>query len=714
MTGATQNYFLPGGTVLKIVLDSMQKAALQGAPMDTVHKKSLHITSDADIVVHYADVFTYSDDGTLIFPSDNQAYGQEFYLNGPNIYHANPVRPNAAGYSIVSRCDSVIIEITPSDSVLNHPPGIPYYVTLNQGEGYFLAGNGILQDLSGSKILVQKSTCCNPINIFVNYAHGAFITWPLLKPGTILPCCSEQLLEQLLPVNLWDTVYPVVRFRNNPYSLFKFVSASNNNKIYFDGIYQFTLNTTQGYDTIINDAIVVTSDNPVSITQNMVSQYHAYHDPQSSSMPVDSASDPSSLLVLPLQQGVREAYFTSLATIPNPNNTNPNPINHADYKFNAITLISKTANVPTIRLNNASVASQFMAFPNNPGYMYAYILLDSITYHLESDEPITAYYYGAYQRGSAAYPIGDIHPNIVKDDSFRICINDTVILTAPAADSVLWSNGSRQQSIKAYETGSYSVQLFYPGGCNKSRTYWVDVTPYTQSQLTDSFYKCPQDTLLLTARPADRYLWDDGSTTATKEAAQYGSYTVVETFQSACSQAVHEFVVSPFAAAPFISLGNDTALCAGDYILLTAPDERTLWSNGSTGSSLTVTQPGVYWAQYTDTCGYSLSDTIVIADTLCMKNFCNLAFPTAFTPNADGRNDVFRAIAYGEFPEYTLEVYDRWGEQVFKTETPSAGWDGTFKGSLAPGDVYFYRCMYKCPLKGNEVQLVKGDLTLIR
>src|SRR5690606_3283588 len=136
---------------------------------------------------------------------------------------------------------------------------------------------------------------------------------------------------------------------------------------------------------------------------------------------------------------------------------------------------------------------QFIPFPNNPGYMYAYILVNTGTYHLESDEPITAYYYGAYQRGSIAYPIGDIRPDRYQD-SFRICINDTVLLTAPAADSVLWSNGSRQQSIKAYETGSYSVQLFYPGGCYKSRTYWVEVTPYTSSPLTDSFYKCPEDT----------------------------------------------------------------------------------------------------------------------------------------------------------------------------------------------------------------------------
>src|SRR5690606_27948916 len=99
----------------RIILDSAQQKALQGAPWDTVHRKSLHITSDADVVVHYTDIFSYDDDGALIFPSDNQIYGNEFYLNGPKGKIANHSRPNVVGYSIVSRCDSVVLEITPSD-----------------------------------------------------------------------------------------------------------------------------------------------------------------------------------------------------------------------------------------------------------------------------------------------------------------------------------------------------------------------------------------------------------------------------------------------------------------------------------------------------------------------------------------------------------------------------------------------------------------------
>ena len=90
--------------------------------------------------------------------------------------------------------------------------------------------------------------------------------------------------------------------------------------------------------------------------------------------------------------------------------------------------------------------------------------------------------------------------------------------------------------------------------------------------------------------------------------------------------------------------------------------------------------------------------------------------PNAFTPNGDGRNDVFAPVikmARG----YTItafEIFDRWGNMVFASHqsTGASGWDGTFNGRAMPMGTYFYRISIYFPDKTTQTQ--NGDLHLIR
>jgi gliding motility-associated-like protein len=63
--------------------------------------------------------------------------------------------------------------------------------------------------------------------------------------------------------------------------------------------------------------------------------------------------------------------------------------------------------------------------------------------------------------------------------------------------------------------------------------------------------------------------------------------------------------------------------------------------------------------------------------------------PNAFTPNSNGRNEVFRGEGEG-YQTTEMLIYDRWGEQIFQTADDLSGWDGTFKGKPAPQGTYVY------------------------
>ncbi len=86
--------------------------------------------------------------------------------------------------------------------------------------------------------------------------------------------------------------------------------------------------------------------------------------------------------------------------------------------------------------------------------------------------------------------------------------------------------------------------------------------------------------------------------------------------------------------------------------------------------------------------------------------------PTAFTPNGDGLNDVFKVVNMRFEKMVLFNIYNRYGTLVFSTQDADKGWDGTIDGQPAPTDVYFY--VIQLGFANMNTQTIKGDVTLIR
>jgi gliding motility-associated-like protein len=91
-----------------------------------------------------------------------------------------------------------------------------------------------------------------------------------------------------------------------------------------------------------------------------------------------------------------------------------------------------------------------------------------------------------------------------------------------------------------------------------------------------------------------------------------------------------------------------------------------------------------------------------------------IVLPTGFTPNADGINDVFNPLGLQAHyaRDFEMQVWNRWGEEVFRSNTYTQGWDGTHKGVPAQTGVYAWMLKYKNV--ENESKVLKGNVTLIR
>ncbi|RYF25208.1 MAG: T9SS type B sorting domain-containing protein [Flavobacteriales bacterium] len=88
-----------------------------------------------------------------------------------------------------------------------------------------------------------------------------------------------------------------------------------------------------------------------------------------------------------------------------------------------------------------------------------------------------------------------------------------------------------------------------------------------------------------------------------------------------------------------------------------------------------------------------------------------LYIPNTFTPNSDGKNDVF--LAYGNsVAKFKMRIYNQWGEFLFESNSLDTGWDGRYRGNLQPNGVYVY--YIDVTFNGGVTKLFKGTITLLR
>jgi gliding motility-associated-like protein len=185
-----------------------------------------------------------------------------------------------------------------------------------------------------------------------------------------------------------------------------------------------------------------------------------------------------------------------------------------------------------------------------------------------------------------------------------------------------------------------------------------------------------------------------------------GTYTRTLIAANGCDSIIT--LVLTVNSLPRPNLGIDTVICNGIMIDLNPGIfDSYRWQDGSINGNFRVVRPGTYAVAVTNECGTS-TDEIIISEGVCTN-----MFPTAFTPNNDGLNDVFKVLGGYGLQQFYLVIFNRWGQKVFETNDYTKGWDGTLNGKKQPAGLYSWRCRLK---KEDEdvLEEKKGVVTLIR
>jgi gliding motility-associated-like protein len=208
-----------------------------------------------------------------------------------------------------------------------------------------------------------------------------------------------------------------------------------------------------------------------------------------------------------------------------------------------------------------------------------------------------------------------------------------------------------------------------------------------------------------------KYSWNYGETAPNLKIEKPGMYWVKVNNNGCFYTDTFKVIASTFAVPNF---NKEMQFCDNEsnkQLSVKAPsDVKLFWNTGSNASSIPLKKEGVYWVKSSSkSCGIK-TDSVVVKFKNCD---CDIFMPTGFTPNEDDKNDLLYAVSPCEFSYFSLHIYDRWGNTVYKSNNIANKWDGKFKGNPCPDDVYVYRI--DATQKVTDKKMVKsGHISLFR
>lgn len=319
-------------------------------------------------------------------------------------------------------------------------------------------------------------------------------------------------------------------------------------------------------------------------------------------------------------------------------------------------------------------------------------------------------------------------PNAVTINKSNTCKNQKTTFsysnTIAIPDSILWrfpdTNSSDSLSYldtgihKYSKQGTYKVSLdFYL--CGNVSTFFdsVFIEDFKISLGKDTNFCYKGEIDLETDKKELEYIWNTNDTTEKITVKQSGWYWVTVTSPT-CSttDSIYLTELPPI----LIELGEGYTVCEHDTDDLVKLDagkgyNKYKWTpTQDTTQWIIVKQAGDYYVVVEDYRGCKGGDDSKVA------RLCNLDFymPNAFTPNGDGLNDLFKPTVL-DITNLEFEIFNTWGERVFKTNNLLRGWDGTYKGKPCQQGAY----LYKISFNGFSNKLLKtynfkGNVSLLR
>jgi gliding motility-associated-like protein len=264
-----------------------------------------------------------------------------------------------------------------------------------------------------------------------------------------------------------------------------------------------------------------------------------------------------------------------------------------------------------------------------------------------------------------------------------------------------WSNGATTEDISNITAGTYTVYYTDKNNCKDSSAIIVIQPQLFTLNKNINTIKCYGDTIgsiILSLNGGVlpyTYQWSNATSASSLTNLSAGIYTVTVTDANGCFLKDTTILSQPDSlqlslSSPLQFDGHNISYPGGNdgSVMLVATGGvlpyTYLWSNSSTDQNLYNVNAGLYSVSLVDNNGCRISGTITLSEPLVLE------MPSGFSPNNDGKNDLFVVHGIEAYPQNSLTIFNRWGNIVYEKSGYNNEWSGQSKnGMQLPDATYF-------------------------
>jgi gliding motility-associated-like protein len=264
-----------------------------------------------------------------------------------------------------------------------------------------------------------------------------------------------------------------------------------------------------------------------------------------------------------------------------------------------------------------------------------------------------------------------------------------------------WSNGEVNSAIIGLAAGSYSVQITDANGCIHIAV--ININQQSPVQLlansaNPSCYGYSNGYINISASGGVApytYAWSNGEISQNLTNIAAGTYVVNVIDVNHCEKTETVIITQPDSlygeiTGYIFSTGYNVSPYGGSNGSITLIVEGGtnpydyIWSNGSTTQNLENIPAGLYAVIITDNQG--CKDTVAIA----LNQPLVLEMPTALSPNGDNQNDYFVVHGLDIYPDNEIQIFNRWGDEVYNKKGYMNEWNGEGKDGISLPDATYF------------------------
>lgn len=295
--------------------------------------------------------------------------------------------------------------------------------------------------------------------------------------------------------------------------------------------------------------------------------------------------------------------------------------------------------------------------------------------------------------------------------------------------SITWNGVLGSSLAENLCSGSYAIVITDSNGCQIDTTIILTQPDPLTVEITTTKVPCVEACIgsayatVSGGTPQYFYYWSSGQNQVTEiHNLCKGNYMVtVSDFNNCHTMAQFSIVDSSLFPQDIVAWSDKDSIYQSQSVQLHSTELTGFtyhWEPDNSLNNPNIPNPlanpwgsTTYVVYVSDVNGCILTDTvrIIVLEVICDEPFVYV--PNAFTPNADGNNDVL-FVRSEIVTDVIFAVYDRWGEKIFETTNMNKGWDGTYKGIQSDPGVFVYYLDATCLNKDKYIK--KGNVTLIR